>query len=206
MRIVFFDLETGGLDPAKHPIIQIAAIAVDEQLNELATFEAKIDFDTDEADPKALEVNSYTREVWVEQSRPAWQVCGNLSEFLEDFADVQMTSKAGKPYRVAQLIGHNADSFDGPFLQAWYRRLNQFMPAAFRTLCTYQKAMHYFHDRPDLPRPENFKLESLCKYFNVPLSDAHDAMADVRATLGMYRAIRHAESKELARSSQLASA
>lgn len=194
MRLVFFDLETGGLDPLKHPIIQIAAIAVDEQLRELDAFERKIDFDTDEADPEALTKNSYNRELWAESCRPAWQVNRDLSSFFKRFADVEMIAKAsGRPYKVAQLVGHNADSFDGPFLQHWYRRLDQFMPAAFRTLCTYQKALHHFQDRPHLPKPENFKLEGLCKYFGIPLTDAHDALADCRATVELYRTLRAVE-------------
>jgi DNA polymerase-3 subunit epsilon len=192
MRLVFFDLETGGLDPAKHPIIQIAAIAVDEALEELAVFEAKIDFDMATADQEALLKNNYSREVWDRESRPAADVCDDLSNFLRRYSDVQMTSKAGKPYKVAQLIGHNADSFDGPFLQNWYKRLNQFMPAAFRVLCTYQRAMHHFHEREDLPQPENFKVGSLAAYFGVPLENAHDALADCRATIGIYRALRAA--------------
>lgn len=195
MRLVFFDLETGGLDPARHPVIQIAAIAVDERLRELDTLEVKVDFDLASADPQALEKNSYNRVVWDKESRPALHVCGEFSRFLKRYADVEMTSKAGKPYYVAQLIGHNSDSFDGPFLQAWYRKLDQFMPAAFRTLCTYQRALHYFHERDGLPKPENFRLEGLCKYFGAPLSNAHDAMADCRATLGLYRALRIAEQK-----------
>lgn len=193
MRLVFFDLETGGLDPAKHPIIQIAAIAVDEKLQELAEFEAKILFKVENADPQALAINSYNAQEWAAKARLPGDVCDDLSSFFKRFADVKMTSKAGKPYQVAQLIGHNAASFDGPFLQQWYRKLDQFMPAAFSVLCTYQKAMHFFHDRYQQPRPENFKLESLCKYFNVPLANAHDALADVRATLGLYRALRKAE-------------
>lgn len=189
MRIVFFDLETGGLDPAKHPIIQIAAIAVDEQLNELETFERKVDFDMATADPEALAKNSYNREVWDRESCPDVHVCSELSRFFKRFADVEMISKDGRPYKVAQLIGHNADSFDGPFLQQWYKRLEQFMPAAFRALCTYQRALHHFHERPDIGRPENFKLEGLCKYFGIPHENAHDAMADCRATIAVYRAI-----------------
>ena len=31
-RLVFFDLETGGLDPKRNPIIQLAAVAVDSHL------------------------------------------------------------------------------------------------------------------------------------------------------------------------------
>jgi DNA polymerase-3 subunit epsilon len=190
MRVIFFDLETGGLDPAKHPIIQIAAIAVDEQLNELAEFEAKILFKLENADQEALLKNCYDREVWEREGKVPAEVCSGLSMFFKRYADVAMKSKAGKPYSVAQLIGHNSDSFDGPFLQQWYKRLDQFMPAAFRTLCTYQRALHHFHERPDLPKPENFKLEGLCRYFGIPLSNAHDAMADCRATLNMYRALR----------------
>ena len=33
--LVFFDLETAGLNPDKHPIIQIAAVAIDAELNEV---------------------------------------------------------------------------------------------------------------------------------------------------------------------------
>lgn len=198
MRKVFFDLETGGLDPNRHPIIQIAAIAVDVDLNELDVFEAKVDFDMAAADPDALAKNSYNREVWDRESVSPLSACNELSRFLKPFTDVQMISpRTGMPYYVAQLIGHNSHSFDAPFLQAMYRQQKQFLPAGFLTLCTLQKALHYFNDRPDLRKPENFKLEGLCKYFGVPLEGAHDALADVRATLAMYRALRAAEMKEL---------
>ena len=49
-KIVFFDLETGGLETHR-PITQIAAIAVDQQLNELDSFEVKIRFDEAKACP-----------------------------------------------------------------------------------------------------------------------------------------------------------
>lgn len=41
MEIVLFDFETGGVKP-EHPSIQLSAIAVDEQWNELDSFERKI--------------------------------------------------------------------------------------------------------------------------------------------------------------------
>lgn len=189
MRLVFFDLETGGLDPLKHPIIQIAAIAVDEQLNELETFERKVDFDLDLADKEALLKNSYDREVWDRESCPDVRVCDELTRFFKRYADVEMTSKAGKPYNVAQLIGHNADRFDGPFLQNWYKRLNQFMPAAFSVMCTYQRALHHFHENPHAGRPQSLKLVDLCKWFGITLDNAHDALADCRANIVVYRAI-----------------
>lgn len=42
MTTVFFDLETGGLDAAHHPIVQIAAVAVSDAGKELETFEQKL--------------------------------------------------------------------------------------------------------------------------------------------------------------------
>jgi DNA polymerase III epsilon subunit-like protein len=196
MRLVFFDLETGGLDPQNHPIIQLAAVAVDDRLQILKEIEIKVEFDLRKADPQALEMNRYSRDVWAAEAYHPLAAEANFSRFLSEFADVEMVSqKSGKLYKVAQLIGHNSDSFDGPFLQAWYKRLRKFLPAAFRTLCTYQKALHHFQDRPHLPRPENFKLEGLCKYFGVELSGAHDALADCRATVGLYRALRSAEAR-----------
>ena len=189
MRLVFFDIETGGLDPLRHPITQIAAIAVDEHLNELETFEAKLDFDMATADQEALRKNNFDRKVWDRESRPDMLVCSELSRFFKRYADVEMTSKAGKPYCVAQLIGHNADKFDGPFLQVWFKRLDQFMPAAFSVMCTYQRAMHHFHEHPNIERPASLKLADLCKCFGISLENAHDALADCRANVAVYRAL-----------------
>lgn len=191
MRLVFFDLETGGLDPSRHPIIQIAACAVDEQLLALEWFEAKIAFDMNAADPEALLKNSYDREVWERHAQPEQFVCCQFAQFLKRHADVEMISqRTGRPYFVAQLIGHNADKFDFPFLQAWYKRLDKFLPAAFSVMCTYQRALHHFHEHPQLRRPENLKLESLAPYFGIELTKAHDALADVTANVRVYQAIR----------------
>lgn len=195
MRLVFLDLETGGLDPSRHPITQIAAIAVDERLNELETFEAKIDFDMAAADQEALLKNNFDREVWARESRPDMHVCNELSRFFKRYADVEMISKAGKPYSVAQLIGHNADKFDGPFLQAWFKRLDQFMPAAFSVMCTYQKARHHFFDNQHLKQPPGFKLGELCAHYGIPLANAHDALADCRANVAIYRAMQSESSQ-----------
>ncbi|WP_425618082.1 3'-5' exonuclease [Anatilimnocola sp. NA78] len=191
MQTVFFDLETGGFDPHKHPIIQIAAIAVDERLNELESFEAKIAFDIATADPEALTMNSFNADVWAKDARPETDVCWEFRRFLSRFDDVEMISKSkGTPYYVAQLFGHNADKFDGPFLQAWYKRLGVFLPASPSVMCTYQKAMHHFHDNGHLRRPADFKLGTLYHhYFGVELCGSHDAMVDLRANIQICQAM-----------------
>jgi DNA polymerase-3 subunit epsilon/ribonuclease T len=187
MRLVFVDLETGGLDPAKHPVIQIAAIAVGEDLKPLEEFEAKINFDLSTADGEALAVNSYNAAVWDRDAKSAAHVCGDLSEFFKRYADVKLVSKrTGRPYYVAQPIGHNAARFDGPFLQ------DMFLPAYFRVMDTFQRAIFHFYEHSELPAPDDFELGTLCRHFNIPLDGAHDALADVRATLSLYAAILQA--------------
>lgn len=189
MRLVFVDIETGGLDPARHPIIQIAAIAVDAGLNELDSFECKIKFSEEDCEPEAIKANSYDAEIWKEKAVYPRRAFDELAEFLRRYSDVELVSqRTHKPYKVAQLVGHNAASFDGPFIQNGYRTHGLFLPAAFTVLDTLQRALWHFHERPEC-RPENFKLATLCKHFGVPLDNAHDALADVRATVGLYRAL-----------------
>ena len=70
--LIFFDLETGGIKWWPHqlaghtvpmnPIIQIAAIAVDESsFVPLEVFEQKVAFDPRHADPQALAMNCYEK-------------------------------------------------------------------------------------------------------------------------------------------------
>jgi DNA polymerase-3 subunit epsilon len=191
MRLVFTDIETGGLDFSRHPVTQIAAVAVDEQLAELAAFEAKIDFDLAAADPEALLKNSYDAAAWDRESKPSVHVVDLFSRFLKTYADVRMVSqRTGNEYFVAQLVGHNALTFDGPFLQAFYKANNAFMPASYRVMDTCQRAQWHFFEHPDQRPPPDFKLPTLCEFFGVALENAHDALADVRATVGLYRALK----------------
>lgn len=193
MRIVFFDLETGGLDPKVHPITQIAAVAIDlDTGKELDFFEIKIEFDPDTADPAAMELTSYDAEVWAREALAPMIAANHFAAFCKRFADVEMVSKrSGAPYRVAQLAGHNADKFDAPFIQEFYRRLGIFLPAGYRVLCTMQLAAWHFHAVTGGAAPADYKLQTLCQYFGEQPELAHDALADVRSTICVYKAIKN---------------
>jgi len=124
-----------------------------------------------------------------------------FSKFLRRHATVDMLSKAQKPYQVAQLVAHNA-AFDGPRLSRFFRNQNAFLPASRRVYCTLQRAFWHFHENPHCTPPADYKLGTLCEYFGVShrKEEAHDALADVRATLGLYAAIVSEAGRE--RSSQ----
>ncbi|MCA1625996.1 MAG: hypothetical protein LC778_19810 [Acidobacteria bacterium] len=82
-KIVYFDFETAGLTD-NHPNIQLAAIAVDsDTFEELDSFEAKIQFDESKADPEALKINHYSRDVWEREAKTCGHVTYLFCEFLK---------------------------------------------------------------------------------------------------------------------------
>jgi len=188
-RLVFFDLETAGLREDSS-IIQIAAVATSADLAELETFEAKLRFDLGVASPEALNVNSFAPTVWKRLAREPKDAAYRFSDFLRRHATVDLFSAAGKPYQVAQLVAHNA-SFDAPKLNRLYDTHKIFLPAQRRVYCTLQRAYWLFAEQRQLTPPDSYKLATLCEYFGIRLGDdqAHDALADVRATLALYRAM-----------------
>jgi DNA polymerase III epsilon subunit-like protein len=186
-ELVFFDLETGGLDPAASAITQIAAVAVDvSTFEELATFEAKLRFREDRADAGALEVNSYDAETWQKEAIPPLDALDAFSYFLRAHSTRECISKRGKRYPVADLAGHNAASFDMPFLRRYFAHYDLFMPAYPQVFDTLQLAKWWaFLRSVDI---ENLRLETLAAYFGIDYA-AHDALADVRATAVVTSAI-----------------
>ena len=195
MSIVYFDLETGGLDGKRHPLIQIAAIAVDEDFNEVEVFEAKINFKEDGCDPIALQKNNFDPAVWREEGRGPVEVSKDFAAFVLRHAKLKNVSAKGNKYTSCQMAGHNAAVFDRPFLGAWYDRLKGYCPADWRVLDTLQLALWWYHANGK-PRPLNFQLETLCKEFGVVLEgEAHDALVDVRATVSLAQVLSTKQQK-----------
>jgi len=184
---VFFDLETGGL-LATSPDIQLAAVAVDDQWNELGTFEKKIQFDESQADPEALKLNHYDPEVWKRDGVAEIIAVASFSRFLESYKSIELISKrTGRPYSVARLAGHNAAAFDGPRIQAMFSRHGQFLGAHPQVMCSLQRALWYARETGT--NFKSLKLSELCKHFGIELQDAHDALADVRGSIAIAKAM-----------------
>lgn len=189
-KLIFIDLEVGGPNPKRHPIIQLAAIAVDERLDVLEAFEAKIRFNPKCANAYSLRKNSYHPGVWAQMAREPKEVAKDFAQFLRRHASVSTLSATGECYHVAQLVAHNA-AFDGPFLMEWYEQLGAYLPARRQLLCTLQLAMWRVAILGERP-PANFQLATLCAHFGVPFhaAKAHDALGDVTATVQLFKAMR----------------
>ena len=183
-RLVFVDVETAGLKSSPK-IIQIAAVAIDADLNEVESFETKVRFE-----PSKMTKGSFEPTLWKRIANQPEKAADEFAAFLRRHATVDMVSKAGNPYQLARLAAHNA-SFDCPLLEKWYRDLGSFFPAARSTFCTLQRAYWLFEEDKSLSPPADYKLATLCEYFGItlPRTDAHNAVADVQATVKLYRAI-----------------
>ena len=198
VRLVFVDVETAGRQTWR-PIMQLAAIAVSHTGHELEVFERKIQFDERQAVQRTLRKRHYNRRRWQREGKRAHEVAVEFGRFLGRHATVDVIRPSGKPMVVARLVAHNAE-FDGPFLRTWFGRLGLFYPGAYHVFCTMQRAMWLFHEDRSLIPPTDFKLRTLCDYFGVPLEadEAHEALADVRATVGLFRAMQeHGQPRRL---------
>lgn len=187
-KVIFFDIEAAGNDPKRHPIIQLAAIAVDERLEMLEAFEAKLRFHPRTAKAASLRKNHYHPGVWAKEAREPLEVAQDFAVFLRRHATVPVLSGQGKSYNIAQLAAHNA-AFDGPFVTTWFEKLGIYLPARRLVLCTMQLAMWQFAMNDEAPA--NFQLATLCNHLGVPFhaAAAHDALGDVTATVQMCQAL-----------------
>lgn len=182
MITIYWDLETGGTEP-QHPTIQLAAIAVDGG-KELGAFEQKITFDEAACDPKALEMNHYTRSEWL-MAMPGPIVASRFAAWLKPYSDIERISKAGNPYRVARGAGYNVVAFDWPRLRQLFGA--QFLPIDYLQRDVLQRVLFYCDEHGEAPG--NFKLTTVAEWLGLPVDGAHDALFDVRLTAQVHRTI-----------------
>ncbi|MGB1249977.1 MAG: exonuclease domain-containing protein [Candidatus Promineifilaceae bacterium] len=183
-RITFVDLETGGLDANRHPIVQIAAVTVNHDFSSYRTFERKIKFDVSQADPESLAINSYDEALWAEEAVEEQAAAHDFAVFLKRAADIPKVSRKGNTYKVAQMAAHNAP-FDRGFLFAWFKRLDMYLPGGWHVIDTMQLAL--LHNTLHGTCPPSLKLSDLCDFYDIAFDNAHDALADVMATARLGR-------------------
>lgn len=183
--IVYFDFETGGVEP-HHPSIQLAAVAWDGGV-ELDAFEQKIAFNEIEAHPDALKMNHYDRATWMAEAVAPIMAAGAFAKWLRPYCQVKKKSKAGNDYFVARLSGYNAASFDAPRLRELFGAA--FLPAEYPVRDVLQRVVYHFDERPEAPKPENWKLTTVAAHFGIEVNGAHDALADARICAQLYQAL-----------------
>lgn len=187
-QYITIDFETGGFEAYKNQATQVAAQAFrGDTFEEIGRYTAYI--------------KPYAQELGLKYTDAALQFTGTTMADLEAGETVhKVVNELCKLFKMANtgrhvayypvLVGHNID-FDIPFLQFMFDYTGQdlskylmgkkdhkgiFRPSGIDTMWLAR-----MHD-PLKQKMENHKLETVAACCGVELIDAHEAMADVKAT------------------------
>lgn len=189
--IVWVDLETGGLEPLRHQVTQIAAIATAGllTLDELGEpFERKITLVSGRYTNEALEIQNYNKTTWDEDAIPIDMALRELVDWINPYTHTR-TSKAGRKYDAADVGGYNV-FFDCDFLGKTAKRNKIWLPIATWTggmLDVLQLAKWTCLLTGE--EPENYQLATVYEFFGLGKFNAHDAGDDIAATVKLARAL-----------------
>jgi DNA polymerase III alpha subunit (gram-positive type) len=166
VKLAFVDLETSGLDPLTHEIIEAAVIverATDGKV--VAEFECSLPFDESRANPKALEINGWGKREFPPQVKPS-KVVARVASLTDG----------------ALFIG-NCPWFDDAFLKALFREHDQ-KPGWHYHLVDVENLIA---GKLGLAPPWDSKRVSEAVGVPVP-TDQHGAMPDARWSRELYHA------------------
>ena len=193
-RFVFYDFETTGTSVTYAQPLQFAAIVTDENFNALDTVNLRCRIAPHILPaPYALKVTNLAPEqVTNNNLQTAFEFAQNLYQFLEK-------------WQPAIWLGYNTINFDEPMLrQLFYQNLQPNIYATSmngNSRLDVTKMVWTTHSlRPGiLTFPENnncktsFKLDQLAPANGFAHENAHDALADVEATIFILNKIRSAD-------------
>lgn len=164
-RLVFIDVETTGLDPARgHRIIEIGAIAM-ENNQMISEFQSLVQVSYP-IPQHVSKIHGITNDMLAGQSTPA-QIYPEFKDFISD----------------SLLIAHNA-KFDIEFLRSEFKRLNQSITN--QSICTLELTRRRY------PRLLNYKLSTIYRHLvGEQPADArkHRALDDARMVAAIWMAM-----------------
>ncbi|MDY0131332.1 MAG: exodeoxyribonuclease I [Desulforegulaceae bacterium] len=181
---LFYDIETSGLSKCFDQIVQFAAIRTDLEFNRLETHNFKIKLRDDIViSPEALLVHKMGPK----------QLKDGVSE-LDGVLEIHRLLNT--PGTIS--LGYNTLGFDDEFLRfSFYRNLLPPYTHQFKNNCSrmdiYPMAVFFYLfsknsiSWPFLEDKVSLKLENLISFNNLTKGTAHDALADVEATLNLSR-------------------
>lgn len=159
--LIFFDLEATGLNIVQDRIVQIAMIKLFADGRESEELEMKIN-PTVPVSAEAAAIHGMTNEDLKDEPTFA-EVAQRLYQFIGD----------------ADLGGYNSNRYDVPLLQEEFYRAGIYLDTSKRRLIDSQ---HIFY------RMEPRTLTAALKFYaGKEMENAHDALADVRATVDVFK-------------------
>jgi len=174
IKKIYFDCETTGTNPIKNGIIQIAGI-IEINNEEMRSFNIKIKpFESDVIEQEALDISGITLEniKGFEDPKTAYNSIVNLFDNYIDKYD---------KYDKFIVCGYNV-RFDIDFLKEFFiKNGNDYLFSYFGKPKDPFPVIQYLSAIGKIDSVNN-KLSTICEYFKIDIRNAHDAMADIRAT------------------------
>lgn len=159
--LVFFDIESTGLNVLKDRILQIALIK----------------YSKDQAAPKELFL---LINPGIPISEEAFAIHGISNETVKNKPTFAQVGKEIYEFLGhADLAGYNSDRFDVPMLMEEFNRIGYELDLSKRRLLDIQKIFYKMEPRT---LKAAYRL-----YCDGDLNDAHDALADARATVEVFK-------------------
>lgn len=176
--ILGIDLETGGVDPSVHALLEFGFVLMDHEFNEL-TSDSHLVFPEPRMTihPQAAEKNKYDPALWDEQAVSLATVTDKFMSLL-DSIQAQFTG----------VVWAHQCSFEERFLRAQ-------MPRAWSRLSDFRCSQRWLRAWYKAKRlPSNVKgalsLEGLCRLAGYTNRDAHTAHEDCMAMMHGLRFLR----------------
>jgi DNA polymerase III alpha subunit (gram-positive type) len=195
-NFVVWDVETGGFNGAKNPLVEVCFICYDGvTLDEIDRYEAlvkpyyknEITGEPLEYTSGAMNAHRITIAEMEEDGIPLKQVAVEVIAKLDSW---KVGGVFGKPI----LVGHNIIKFDIPFItlsfeqvklrDAFIKKINdQVMDTLYFSMFKFPTSK----DKGDeLAQNNNHKLGSICKAMGISLTGAHRAAADTEANAEVF--------------------
>jgi len=160
--LIFFDIESTGTNVLKDRIIQIALVKYEKNGGAPKEYMKMINPGIP-IHPEAMKVHGITPDVL--RNKPTFaQVANELLEFIGD----------------ADLSGYNSNRFDIPMLMEEFERVGEVLDIENRRTIDVQRIFYKMEPRT---------LKAAYRYYcdGATLENAHDAMADVKATIEVFK-------------------
>ena len=178
--LAFIDVETTGLNPEKHEIIELACVLGKQtprpnrgpEVTFVEEFNLKIKPERlEDAEPEALRINGY--------NDVDWMFAIDLKNAMEHLA---------KKAAGAIMVSHNI-CFDFAYVERAFRTTGVTNTMHYQKLDTISIAFARHYNKPDF---DKYSLRYLCDTYGVKNERAHTALADTRAMFEMYKKMMEA--------------
>jgi DNA polymerase III epsilon subunit-like protein len=170
--LAFFDIETSGLDPFKHDVIEFGYVLTDERLTVQAETSFSVPFDIEVADEGALEVNGWGQR-----------------EFAGEMAVGAAAGKLIRDLAGATMVVNSLQfdlTFTSVFLHRYGQDIDGFSPSPWSHRSVDLKSVTA--GRLGLPL-HKLTTGGIMRHYGLRNASAHTALGDAWFNLDWYRAL-----------------